>query len=243
MLVDICLPVKNEEKIIEKNLQRLLLFCRSEFSGFSWRLVVLDNGSTDDSRQIINSLTATNSEVMAVFYKESGKGLALRRYWSVSQADFLVCLDIDLAVSPEQLPALLAPLFSSQADAVIGSRLLPQSRTQRSWSREVSSRIFNILARLVLSVSVSDLQCGFKVVNRCHFQEIAALMKEDSWLFDTELICLLQRHGFVIQELPVEWRENRYDERRSKVRVISDSFAFIRGIFSLRRRLANKKTG
>jgi glycosyltransferase involved in cell wall biosynthesis len=49
MLVDICLPVKDEAKILEKNLQRLLSFCRSNFSGFSWRLVILDNGSSDSS--------------------------------------------------------------------------------------------------------------------------------------------------------------------------------------------------
>jgi glycosyltransferase involved in cell wall biosynthesis len=243
MLVDICLPVKDEAKILEKNLQRLLSFCRSNFSGFSWRLVILDNGSSDSSRQIIDDLTANNPEVMAVFYQESGKGLALRRYWSASQADFLVCSDIDLAVSPEQLPALLEPLFSGEAVAVIGSRLLPQSQTERSWRREISSRIFNLLARLILSVSVSDLQCGFKAVDRRRFEEIAGLMEEDAWLFDTELICLLQRRGFLIKELPVEWRENRYDERRSKVHVLRDSISFIRGIIALRQRLPNKKTG
>jgi hypothetical protein len=103
----------------------------------------------------------------------------------------------------------LEPLFSGEAVAVIGSRLLPQSQTERSWRREISSRIFNLLAHLVLSVSVSDLQCGFKAVDRRRFEEIAGLMEEDAWLFDTELICLLQRRGFLIKELPVEWRENR----------------------------------
>lgn len=241
MRIEFCLPVKNEESILKANTQRLASFV--DCLGFEdWRVVVIVNGSNDSSDSIANSLVSGDQQRFgSVNYKKGGKGYALREYFKASQADILVFMDIDLAVDLAGLSQLVQPILTNNADLVIGSRLLPESRTSRSAWRSLTSQIYNYLSRVILDHKFSDLQCGFKAMRRSAYGLVEPSLRDEKWFFDTELVVISKKLDLRIFEIPVAWQENRYDERKSKVRVVRDVWSFIRNLAELRLRISQIK--
>lgn len=242
MLIDFCLPAKNEENILSENSRRLFNYLAKLKLDYDWRIVILINGSTDKSFEIAAELEKDNPDYFrAVNYQAGGKSLALKEYFKISEADILVFMDMDLAVSLEDIPALINPLLENQADLVIGSRLLPESKTGRSALREMSSHNYNRLARLVFRNKVSDLQCGFKALKKSLFKHLEPYFQDNRWFFDAELIMLSLKFNYRLKQIPVDWLENRFFARTSKVKN-SEAWYFVRELFALKKRLKRIKT-
>lgn len=228
----ICLPIKNEEQILKNNIELLLKYLLGLELDFDWQLVITVNGSNDKSLEISQSLSKQYEEINYLSIQESGKGRGVKYCFDkyIEQADYLMYMDIDLAV---HLSCLIA--FFKEApnyDLVFGSRLISGAITNRSWFRSFSSSLYNYLARLILKHPFFDLQCGFKIIKKEAYQSIRAKMIDNEWFFDTEWIVLLYRTGFKLKEFPVDWQENRYQKRASRVNVFKDSCKFL---FSLKR--------
>ncbi len=232
MLVEFCLPVYNEENILKENTLKLLEFLKQQSYNFAWRIIILNNGSTDNSKIIGQELV--NHRIKIIDFKDSGKGRAIKRYGLVSRADWLIYMDIDLAVSLANINDLTEQLITTQYDMIIGSRLLPESKVDRSPARSLSSKIYNFLSRIILSHKFTDLQCGFKAIRTEIFKNIIPLIKDNNWFFDTELIYLAHRRNYRLKEIPVNWSENRYQQRKSKVRLIKDGVIFLIKLINLR---------
>jgi len=238
MLVEICLPLKNEAETLKLNFQKLYSFCEETGFSFDWKIIGIINGSSDETVDIFLDFKKRYPQYIDfVEIIADGRGHALNKYWQLSRADILCYLDIDLAVKPDQLPALIQPLLDNAADLVIGSRLLSTSRIERSFIRETTSRCFNIFARYLLPNKASDLQCGFKAIKADVFRKIAPYLKNNYWFFDSELVIMVQYFSYRLQEIPVDWVENRYKKRKSKVKIISDIYKSIGDLIIFRIRL------
>ena len=229
MLIEFCIPIYNEEKILENNVLKLLNFCENKNFSFAWNIVLIINGSSDQSLEISKNLKEKNPRgINFVNYSEGGKGNAIKKYFENSQADILVYMDVDLAVSLDNLEDLINPVIKKKAEIVMGSRLLPDSNTDRSFLRELSSQIYNLFSRIILGHKFSDLQCGFKAIEKHASQKISPYIQDKNWFFDTELITYAKKLNFKIKEIPVSWSENRYEERKSKVNVARESLKFLK---------------
>jgi len=238
MTVEICLPLKNEEETLNLNFQKLFDFCEKADFSFEWKIVGIINGSSDATTAFFTNLKNKNTKTIDfVEISAAGRGNALKKYWLISKADILCYLDIDLAVKPDQLPALIQPILDNSADLVIGSRLLRSSRIERSLIREITSRCFNNFSHLLFANKASDLQCGFKAVKADVFRKIAPYLKNNHWFFDSELVILVQYFSYRFKEIPVDWVENRYQKRASKVKIISDIYKSIGDLILFRVRL------
>jgi len=238
MMVEICLPVKNEEKILAANLQQVLNFCQKANFQFSWKIIGIINGSTDKTTSIFLDFKKKYPGLVDyVEFSVAGRGRVLKKYWQESGADVLSYLDIDLAVLPDQLPALIQPIIDGEADLVIGSRLLADSKTRRSYLRETTSRFFNFLTHVFLPNKASDLQCGFKAIRADIFKKMAPFILDNYWFFDSELVILSQHFSYRLKEVPVDWAENRYEKRTSKVKVIRDIVKSLKDLLVFRWRL------
>jgi glycosyltransferase involved in cell wall biosynthesis len=242
MRLDFCLPAKNEEKLLKTNVELLKNFLIEKNWPFTWQIVILLNGCSDSSLSLATDLAAESQEKI-IFYNfiDSGKGLTLRNYFKMSPADILVFMDIDLAVSLDNIPELLRPLLENKNDLVFGSRLLPDSRTVRSWWREASSRFYNKLSRIMLNHRFRDLQCGFKALKKEVFERVEPFLQDKNWFFDTELIIFAAYLDYRLLEIPVDWQENRYAQRTSRIKVFKDAVAFLKNLFILKKRLASIK--
>ena len=237
MKIDFCVPVYNEDEIFPANSERIRQFLSGLGWLPEWRLVFIVNGSSLDFQKMVQAFTKQNRSQTACFIVEkAGKGRAIKTYFNFSQADILVYMDVDLAVDLADLPLLLNLVLNKEVDLSFGSRMLPGSIKSRSWFRETSSRAYIFLSRLLLRHHFSDLQCGFKAMTNLAWQKIAPLIEDDAWFFDTELIYYAQKQGLKIKEIPVNWSENRYRRRQSKVKVWRESWIFLKKIIKLRRR-------
>lgn len=236
MRLDICLPIHNEAAVLEANSRQLLEFCRAQQLPFDWRIILIVNGSTDESAAIATYLAAEIPEILAIIKDGKGKGAAILDYWSDSPADVLCFMDADLATDLSALPNLLRYFSDNRKPIIaIGSRHLSESAVKRSWKREMASRFYNMLSRS-LGHNLTDLQCGFKAITASLFVTTNPYIKDRGWFFDTELVLWAQELGGQVIEVPVRWQETR-EKHSGGIRLWSDSLYFIKSLVKLRRRL------
>jgi putative flippase GtrA len=226
--VEIAVPVYNEEAALAESVRRLDSFCR-EHLPWSARITIADNASTDRTAEIGAALAAELPAVAYVRLSEKGRGRALRRVWSRSDAEVLAYMDVDLSTGLEALLPLLAPLISGHSDLAIGTRLARGSRVVRGPKREVISRTYNRLLHLFLRSRFSDAQCGFKAGRAATIKALLPRVEDQAWFFDTELLVLAERSGLRIHEVPVDW----VDDPDSRVDIVSTALADLRGIVRL----------
>jgi glycosyltransferase involved in cell wall biosynthesis len=231
-LVDVVIPVLNEAHVLEQSTLAVRDFL-AHHPAWDWRIVIVDNGSTDGTDRVARSLAARFLDVRFLQLPQRGRGRALRQAWTQSDADVMCYTDVDLSTDLAALPVLVQAVVSEGYDLGTGSRLLPQSRTTRSFKRELISRMYNLLVKAVLWTSFSDAQCGFKVVSRRVVAEIVPQVEDQSWFFDTELLVLAEKQGYRLKDLPVRWVED--DD--SRVKIVKTAWEDIKGILRLRRKL------
>ncbi|MFI5675407.1 glycosyltransferase [Streptomyces cellulosae] len=232
-VLDVVVPVFNEEADLERSVRRLHAHLRETFP-YPFRITVADNASTDETPRIAARLAAELPEAQWLRLPEKGRGGALHAAWSGSRAPVLAYLDVDLSTELTALLPLVAPLISGHSDIAIGTRLARGSRVVRGPKREVISRCYNVLLRSALSVGFSDAQCGFKAVRRDVAERLLPLVKDSGWFFDTELLVIAERAGLRIHEVPVDW----VDDPDSRVDLLATALADLRGIARIGRDLA-----
>jgi glycosyltransferase involved in cell wall biosynthesis len=237
-IVEVSLPVYNEEEMLESSVRRLRSYLDESFP-FATIIRVIDNASTDGTWEIASRLAATLPGVSALHLEEKGKGRAIRAAWSSSKSEVVAYMDVDLSTDLGALLPLVAPLLSGHSDVAIGSRFAPGAHVLRGARREVVSRGYNLILRAALRNRFSDATCGFKAVRRETAEKLLPLVTDDHWFFDTELLVLAERNGFRIHEVPVDW----IDDADSRVNIRSVARDDLRGIARLMRNRATGKEG
>ena len=237
-VVDLVVPVYNEARRLVDRVAELHAALRVGFP-FPWQVTIVDNGSTDGTADLADQLAAELSAVTTLHLAAKGRGRALREAWTRSRAEVLAYTDVDLSTDLAALFPLVASVLSGHADLAIGSRLLPGSRTTRGVKREVISRAYNLLLRVVLGADVRDAQCGFKAIRGDVAQDLLPQVADQSWFFDTELLIRAERHGLHVVELPVEW----VDDPDSRVDLLRTALDDLRGVRRLVRELGPRPRG
>jgi glycosyltransferase involved in cell wall biosynthesis len=228
--VDLVLPVYNEAHVLERSVGRLVSAI-ADVADFRWRIVVVNNGSTDDTEVIGRRLAEKLDCVKFLHLKAKGRGRALRTTWSNTDAEFSVYMDVDLSTDLAAVPATVA-LLRQDADVVTGSRLHPQSQITRCLKREILSRGYNRLIRLVLRTrTFDDAQCGFKGVRIDAVRTLLPLVEDQEWFFDTELLVLAEYAGLTVRTLPITWVE----DSDTRVNIPSTVWQDLKGLARLRR--------
>jgi len=228
--VEIVIPVYNEEQAIGPCVDRLRDFLEENLS-HDWRIIVANNGSTDRTVEVAEQLAAADARVSLLNLSRKGRGLALRTAWSRSAADVVSYMDVDLSTNLRYFPLLVEGLCCGY-DIAVGSRLMQASMVARRLKREVLSRGFNLLIRLLFWTRFTDAQCGFKALRREAAQLLLPHIANNSWFFDAELLILAEKNAFRIFEAPVEWME----DIDSRVNLRATAAEDIRGLVRMRTR-------
>ena len=229
--LDVIIPCLNEERALPESVCRLHEFMSSTMDGYSWHIVVADNGSTDGTLETAVALADRFPEVRFISLTERGRGRALRQAWTGSAADVMVYMDVDLSTDLAHLPELVAAVAEDGYHLAIGSRLLPDSLVVgRTLKREITSRGYSLLFRSMFFTPFRDAQCGFKAVSRRVAHDLAPLVLDNGWFFDSELLILAQKCGFRIREIPVRWT----DDPDTRVRIIRTAWEDVKGLLRLK---------
>jgi glycosyltransferase involved in cell wall biosynthesis len=227
--VDVVIPVLNEAHVLEKSVNTLREYLAHRFP-YQWRVVIVDNGSTDGTQNVALGLSARYSDITFWRLDERGRGRALRHAWTQSDADIVCYMDVDLSTELAALPRLVAALVDQGYDIAVGSRLMKASHTVRSFKREVISRAYNLMIKVLFLTPFSDAQCGFKGVTRRVVERVVPQIQDQSWFFDTELLLLGHRQNYAIRDIPVVWIED--DD--SRVKIVRTAWDDIKGLLRLR---------
>lgn len=227
--VDVVIPVYNEERVLEQSISTLVAFLHARCP-HDWRVVIADNASTDRTLEVAKRLRERIPEVACIHLDQKGRGRALRRAWMESEADVVSYMDVDLSTNLEALPPLIEALVSGGYHLAIGSRLKRESVITRQLKREILSRGYNLLIRLLFFNKFSDAQCGFKALTRQAVRELVPSVKDQGWFFDTELLLRAEQKGYEIFEVPVEWIE----DLDSRVNIFQTSLDDVKGLVRVR---------
>jgi glycosyltransferase involved in cell wall biosynthesis len=229
MKVDVVVPVYNEEKVLEKNIAILRSFLEKRCP-YDWRIVIADNASTDRTLEIAKELSARWDDVTYIHLDQKGRGRALRRAWLASEADVVSYMDVDLSTNLEAFLPLIDSLIEGGYDVAIGSRLKKGAKVKRSFKREIISRCYNLLIKLMFRNKFSDAQCGFKALTQRAVKDLVPLVKDQAWFFDSELLLLAERRGYKIFEVPVEWIE----DPDTRVKIFQTAWEDLKGLVRVR---------
>jgi len=234
-VVDLVVPVYNEEDVLEASIRRLTAHLAE--LPFSWRVSIVDNASTDGTSLVAARLAAELPGVVVLRLEEKGRGRALRAAWTKSDADVVAYTDVDLSTDLAALEPLVDAVMSGEGDIAIGSRLAAGSRVTRGAKRELVSRSYNNIIQAVTRAGFSDAQCGFKALRADVARALLPEVENENWFFDTELLLLAEHHGLRIAEVPVEW----VDDPASTVDIRQTALEDLRGLVRLTRRLFGLK--
>jgi glycosyltransferase involved in cell wall biosynthesis len=229
-LVDVVIPVYNEEEALEGSIATLSAYLQANCP-YQWRIVIADNASTDGTPEVARRLVEASPRVDYMRLEQKGRGRALRHAWSRSQADVLSYMDVDLSTGLDCFMPLIQPLASGHYGVAIGSRLAPGAKVTRGLKRELTSRIYNLLIKAMFPRKrFSDAQCGFKAVTQQAARELLPLVKDQAWFFDSELLLRAEARGYRIHEVPVKW----VDDPGTTVRIARTAWEDVKGLWRVR---------
>jgi len=229
-LVDILLPVYNEEHVLEKSVDTLRKFLQDNVTEFDWIISIGDNASIDNTLEVARELEKQFEDVRVFHLDQKGRGRMVKYAWQESEADILSYMDIDLSTDLEALPPMIMAVIEGY-DVVIGSRQYKGAEVERSFKREAISRGYIWMLKLLLGFPFTDAQCGFKAVSKQLVKDLFPMIEDDEWFFDTELLYLAYRNGYKVKELPVRWIE----DTDSRVKIARTAWLDIKGIFRMRK--------
>jgi glycosyltransferase involved in cell wall biosynthesis len=201
------IPVYNNRPALETAIPRSLESL-SEITG-SFELIVAEDGSADGSCETVLQYAQKDNRIRLFHNNERlGRGRALSRAIAEAKGSIVCYFDVDLATDMRFLSSLIGAVRDG-SDIATGSRLLPESNTERTGSRKMASRTYNFLVRLMLGSSIHDHQCGFKAFNKQRILPILPSIRSGHWFWDTELLVRCQRMGYTVREFPVRWRAGK----------------------------------
>lgn len=229
--VDVTIPVYNEERDLAPSVTRLRAFLR-ENCPYRWRIMIADNASKDRTLEIARALSEQYpDEVTHIHLDAKGRGRALKAAWTASDADIVSYMDVDLSTNLRHFMPLIEPLARGEYHVATGSRLMPGARVTRQLKREIISRAYNLIVKLMFPRRrFSDAQCGFKALTRRAVRDLIPHIVDNNWFFDSELLIRAEQLGYRVWEVPVEWIE----DLDSRVRIVPTAIEDLKGLWRVR---------
>ena len=199
-----------------------------------YEIIIADDGSTDGTREAIESARIPSVRVVSRPHK--GKGAALTAGLSEGRGEYVGFLDIDLEISEQNLPKFLDAL-SDGTDIVIASKVVnPEQRRSRPLKRRITTACYNWLVRVLFGTSLGDHQAGLKLFRREALAPVLPAVGSEGWLWDTEVLARCVACGCRVKEIGVATRP----VRQGHVRVVSTSFEMLAQLLRLRKTLNGK---
>jgi glycosyltransferase involved in cell wall biosynthesis len=228
--LSIVIPAYNESARIGQTLDRVMRCI--EAYGWDAEVLVVDDGSSDDTVQIVQHMMPSSPRVHLVQNPGNrGKGYSVRNGLLQAAGDIVMFTDADLSAPMEEAERLLAALADG-ADVAIGSRWIDRTRQtiHQPFYRRFFGRCFNRLTRSVMGLPFKDTQCGFKAFRREAAHLIFRLQRIERWGFDPEILFIARKLNYSIREVPVTWG---HDER-SRISYLKDGIKMLEELAYIR---------
>ncbi len=232
MKASLVIPAFNERARIEACVRGVADWLSEDSSGWSWEVLIVDDGSTDGTKAAAERAAAGVPLPVTVLRNEvnRGKGRAVRTGVLASTGDPVLISDVDLSTPLAEWVKLAGHLATHPI--VIGSRALRTDLVRRKQPlyRRALGRAGNLLVRLFAVSGIRDTQCGFKLFQGDVARALFRAARIDGFAYDMEILYLARRRGIPIAEVPVLW----FNSPESKVSVLRDALPTLRDLLRLR---------
>jgi glycosyltransferase involved in cell wall biosynthesis len=205
MRLSVIIPVFNEARTVAQIHERVLA------TGLADEVLLVDDGSTDGTREILEKLQASSAQTRVLLQpRNQGKGAALRQGLEAATGDVILIQDADLEYDPANYPALLKPILSGRADVVYGSRFLGESRRILFFWHYLGNHFLTLFSNVFTNLNMTDMETCYKVFTRKAFEGIR--IRENRFGFEPEITAKLARKRLRIYEVPVSYDGRTYEE-------------------------------
>jgi dolichol-phosphate mannosyltransferase len=217
--LSIIVPTFNQAGKISYSVEKIKQAVELSFANYE--LIVVNDGSTDNTLTILKDIATTDDHVRAISYTPNrGKGYAVRKGVLDSQGDAVILLDGDLDISPDLIRDYVEKLSTS--DLVIASKKHPDSRVRIPRSRAFLSRAFNFLIKATIGIAQTDTQAGFKVGKGDMMRTIFRDVSVNRYAFDVEFLAIAAVLHLKVQEMPVIMKIDQKFKIKEIVRMFLD---------------------
>ncbi|MBT9332425.1 glycosyltransferase family 2 protein [Acidipila sp. 4G-K13] len=226
----IVIPAYNETARIGYALEEVLRVIR--IRRWPAEVIVVDDGSTDDTASIVERFAADHPEVHLLQNPGNrGKGYSVRNGILHASGEIVMFTDADLSAPIEEAERLFAAIREG-VDVAIGSRWLDRGRqtAHQPLYRRFFGRCFNRVTRMIMRLPFADTQCGFKAFQRSAAQTIFRLQQIERWGFDPEILFIALKRGYSVREIAVTWG---HDER-SRISYLRDGLQMLQELVYIR---------
>lgn len=224
--LSVVIPCYNEEARLPRTLEQVERYLDDH--GADYEVILVDDGSTDGTRQLMEAAAAGNVRVrIHVLPHNRGKGRALAEGVATARGSEILVTDADLSTPIDELEKLQAELDRG-AGVAIASRAIRGSRVEISqpFYRVLMGKAFNLIVQTLLLPGIWDTQCGFKLFRADVAREAFAGLSTDGFGYDPEVLYRAKRKGVRIAEVPVVWR-NSAPTKVSPIRSSLDMFKHV----------------
>ncbi|MGH9698955.1 MAG: glycosyltransferase family 2 protein [Candidatus Acidiferrales bacterium] len=223
MRVSVVIPAYNEQAFIREILLRV------QATGLAWEILVVDDGSTDGTRQILEELQQIKSrgageadipggshrlrlDNMHFLFQEQnlGKGAALRRGFADAAGDIFLVQDADLEYDPKDYPKLLEPILDGRADVVYGSRFLGGPQRVHFFWHYVGNKFLTLLSDMITNLKLTDMETCYKVFRREVIESMR--LRSNRFEIEPEMTAKIARRKWRIYEVSVSYSGRSYEE-------------------------------
>jgi glycosyltransferase involved in cell wall biosynthesis/predicted RNA methylase len=227
-LLSILMPVYNEEEYVGAILERVVAAPLP--AGFEREIIVVDDGSTDDSAAVVESMMRKYPGLIRLvrFERNRGKGAAVRRALEEARGEFSIIQDADLEYNPDEYGRILEPLVDDVADAVYGSRFANSSRRRVLYFwHSVANRVLTTLCNMAADLNLTDVETCYKAFRTSLVKTIP--IRSDRFGIEPEITIKLAKRQARIYEVPISYEGRTYED--GKKIGVGDALAAVLVIF------------
>ena len=202
MKLSIIIPVFNEYETICELIRRV------DSVQLDKEIIIVDDGSTDGSRDLLNKYEGRDGFKVVYQSKNMGKGRSLRTGFEKAEGEIIIIQDADLEYNPKDYPILLEPILDGRADVVYGSRFLGGPHRVLFFWHSLGNRFLTTLSNMFTNINLTDMETGYKVFRRSVLDSIS--LRCNRFGFEPEFTAKIARNKFIIYEVPISYAGRNY---------------------------------
>ena len=214
MKLSVVIPVYNEARTIGEIVSRV------QATGLAHEILVVDDGSTDGTREVLEGLDGLPKPTLLWHSKNKGKGAAVQTGIRAATGELIIIQDADLEYDPRDFPRLLQPIEEGRAQVVYGSRFLGAPRRATMYWHMVANRLLTFMTNVLYNTILSDMETGYKLFTSEVIKDIP--LRSHRFDFEPEVTAKLLKRRHRIYEVPISFDPREYTE--GKKIGVADAF-------------------
>ena len=231
--LSIILALYNEGPTLKESVNKIVGVLKSLKR--SWEIIFVEDKSTDQTREVVEKLAKEIAGSKIIYHpKNQGRGKSVGDGISAARGSICGYLDVDLEVSADYIPIFVSEVEKG-FDMTVGKRFYESGL--RAFPRFIASKTYANLVKLLLKIPIEDTEAGFKFFRRSKVLPILAQTDDRGWFWDTEICARAFWAGVKISQVPVLFV--RRNDKKSTVRLVPDTWAYITKIIKFRSRVPN----